>query len=92
MCSLPKEQSTLSRETIQNAFFPELCPFFDLDFFLLSSTRQPSVGTRMRCSCLKTVCKFKCMLAPALSILSPNGHLTIEQKSSQEDIRCKPFT
>ena len=31
MCSLPKVQSMLSRETIQNAFFfSELCPFFDL--------------------------------------------------------------
>ena len=34
MCSLSKEQSILSRETIQNAFFffSELCLFSDLDF------------------------------------------------------------
>ena len=25
----------LSRQTIQTAFFSELCPFFDLDFFIL---------------------------------------------------------
>ena len=29
------------RDTIQNAFFPESCPFFDLDFFL-SSIKHPT--------------------------------------------------
>ena len=33
MCSLSKEQSMLSRETIQNTFFPELCPFLSLTFY-----------------------------------------------------------
>ena len=32
-------------------FFSELCPFFDSDFYPLSSTPQPSSGTRMWCSC-----------------------------------------
>ena len=32
MFSLYKEQSILSRETIQNTSFLELCPFFDVDF------------------------------------------------------------
>ena len=47
MCSLSKEQSILSRVTIQNAFFfLESCPFFDLDFFPLSSTlsRAPALA------------------------------------------------
>ena len=51
MCSQSKEQSIIARETVQKAFFAELCRFFDLDFFPLSRTPQPSVGTRMRCSC-----------------------------------------
>ena len=33
MCALSKEQSILSRETIQNIFFLEFCPFFTLDIF-----------------------------------------------------------
>ena len=32
MCPLSKEQSILSRGTIQNAYFSELCPFFDLEY------------------------------------------------------------
>ena len=42
MCSPSKEQSILSRETIQNAcfFFSELCPYFDLDF--VSSIKHPT--------------------------------------------------
>ena len=39
MCSLSKEQFILSRETIQNAVFSELCPIFDFDF--LSSIKHP---------------------------------------------------
>ena len=39
MCTLPKEQSILSRKTIQ-FFFKELCPFFNLDF--LSSIKHPA--------------------------------------------------
>ena len=39
MCSLSKEQSMLLRETIQNAFFSELCPFFNSKF--LSSIKNP---------------------------------------------------
>ena len=35
MSSLSKEQSKLSRETIQNAFLSELCPFFRLGTFIL---------------------------------------------------------
>ena len=35
MCLLSKEQSILSRETIQNGFFSELCPFFDFRLFIL---------------------------------------------------------
>ena len=49
MCSLSKEQSILSRETIQNTFFSsELCPSFDLDFLscikqdFLSSIKHPT--------------------------------------------------
>ena len=30
-------------------FFSELCPFFDLDIFPLSSTPRPCVGTDIRC-------------------------------------------
>ena len=40
MYLLSKEQSVLSKETIQNAFFSELCPFYDLDF--LSSINHPT--------------------------------------------------
>ena len=40
MCSLSKEQSILSRETIQNAFLTELRPFFELEF--LSSIKHPA--------------------------------------------------
>ena len=40
MCSLSKERSLLSRETNQNVFFSELCPFFDIDF--LSCIKHPS--------------------------------------------------
>ena len=32
MCFQSKEQSILSRETIQHAFFQNYVPFFDLDF------------------------------------------------------------
>ena len=55
MCSLFKEQSILSRETIENTFFlfAELRPVFSTEtFYPLSSIPQPSVGTRMQCSCL----------------------------------------
>ena len=55
MCSLSKEQFILSRETIKSAFFSELCPFFNLDFYPLSSTPQPSNGTPMLCESLKIV-------------------------------------
>ena len=42
MCSLPKEQSILSREIIRKAFFfSELCPCFDFDF--LTSIKHPMV-------------------------------------------------
>ena len=52
VCSLPKEQSVLSRETIQNAFiFRNMALFSTLTFCPVSSTPQPSVGTRMRYSC-----------------------------------------
>ena len=47
MCSLSKEQSILSRETIQKAFFSEFCPFFDLNSL---SSFKPSFGTHIRCS------------------------------------------
>ena len=40
MSSLSKKQSILSRETINYAFFLELCPYFDLDF--LSSIKHPA--------------------------------------------------
>ena len=48
MCSL----SILSRETIQNAFFQNFAPFFDLDF--LSSIKHPMAKRlqHMQCSCL----------------------------------------
>ena len=51
MCSLFKEQSILSRETIHNVFFflQNYALFFHIDF--LSSIPKPSIGTRMRCSC-----------------------------------------
>ena len=32
VCVHYPEQSLLSRETVQNAFFSELCPFYDLAF------------------------------------------------------------
>ena len=38
MCSLSKEQSILSRETIQNEFLSELFPFFDCRLFILYQT------------------------------------------------------
>ena len=53
MCSLSKEQSILSRETIQNAFFHNFAPFSTWAFYPLSSTPQ-SVGTRMRSSCFSS--------------------------------------
>ena len=40
MCSLSKDQSLLSRETIQTAFFSDLCPFFDFNF--LFSIKHPT--------------------------------------------------
>ena len=41
MCSLSKEQSILSRETIQNAFFsPEAYPLFRLKLFILYQALQ----------------------------------------------------
>ena len=53
MCLLSREQSIISRETLQNVFFfSELCSFLTWTFCRLSSTQQPSVGTGMRCSCL----------------------------------------
>ena len=38
LCSLSKEQSILSRETIQNAIFSGLYSFYDLDFILYHGT------------------------------------------------------
>ena len=35
MGSLSKEQSILSRETTQNAFFPQIMPLFQLGLFIL---------------------------------------------------------
>ena len=50
MYSLSKEQSILSRKTIQHAFFSRIMPLFRHRLFiLLSSIPQPSVGTNMRC-------------------------------------------
>ena len=46
---LSKEQSILSRETIQNAFF-RIMPLFRLRLFILYQAPH-IVGTRMRCSC-----------------------------------------
>ena len=40
MCFVSKEQSILSRERIQNAFFLELCPFLDSNFFF--SIKHPT--------------------------------------------------
>ena len=42
MCSLSKEQSTISREVSQSSFFffLELCPLIDLDF--LSTIKHPT--------------------------------------------------
>ena len=56
MWSLSKEQSILSRETIQNAFFFRLVLQFETwTFYPLSSTAQSNVGTCMRCSCIGQV-------------------------------------
>ena len=52
MCSLSKEQSILSRETIQNAFFQNCTHFSTWTFYPLSSIAQTSFDTRMRCSYL----------------------------------------
>ena len=51
MCSLFKEKSLLSMETIQNAFFSfqNYAPFST--FYPLSSIPQWSIGTRMQSSC-----------------------------------------
>ena len=54
MLSLSKEQSILSRETIQNALFSELCPFLTYSFYPLSCTPQRSFGTCIWCSCFPT--------------------------------------
>ena len=63
MCSLSKEQSILSRETIQNAFISELCPpLSTLTFCPLLSTPQASVGTRMKCSCFSETCSTICQV------------------------------
>ena len=52
MCSLSKEKSIRSRETIQNAFFSELCPFFDVDIFDILPTKILTLNSGM-CSLSK---------------------------------------
>ena len=64
MCSLSKEQSILSRETVQNVFFFHI-PFLTLTFYHLSITPQPSTSTRMWYSSVnlklkRLVVTFKC--------------------------------
>ena len=59
MCSLSKEQSIRSRETIQNTFFPlELCPLLDF----LSSIKHPT-AEYWRCSCCTYVTAFHLKLS-----------------------------
>ena len=54
LLSLSKEESILSRETSQVAFFFfRIMPYFSTKTFNpLSTTPQPRVDIRMRCSCL----------------------------------------
>ena len=84
MYSLSKEQSVVSRETIfqKSFFFSELCLFFVFPFHSLSSTPQPSVGTRMRCSCftpcLESFLLFTCILI--FKLLSANSVILEESK------------
>ena len=63
MRSFSKERSALSRETIQNAFFPpEYAPFSPKNFYDPLSTPQLSVGTRMQCTCLLFLQHFQSLL------------------------------
>ena len=52
MCSLSKEQSLLSRDINQSAFFSELCPLFDLDFFFILYQAPHSRPLAPACSAL----------------------------------------
>ena len=62
MCSLSKEQSTLLREIIQNAFFfSELCPFFNFRLFILyqapnSQAFAPTSGALVILECTVKAC------------------------------------
>ena len=51
MGSLFKEQSMLSRETIQNEFLQNYAPILTYTFYPLSSTPHRSIGICMQCSC-----------------------------------------
>ena len=85
-CSLSKEQSILSRETIQNSFFywfffffQKYAPFPIFTFYPLSRTPQPSVGTHMQCfylsflQCFFVVSKKICPIWATLKLLSANA-------------------
>ena len=102
MCSPSKEQSILSRETIQNTFFQNYAPF--LTFCPQSSTPQPSVGTCMQCSCysmtqiiwltlyqMTDVGKLMISLYNIVETTVKKEKLIVTSKMLSPRLRLKPF-
>ena len=58
MFTIQRVIHTIEGDNSKCFFFSELCPVLTYTFYPLSSTPQPSVGTRMRCSCYTVVFIF----------------------------------
>ena len=91
MCSLSIEQSVLSRETIQ-FFFQNYDPFSAKNFYPLSSTQQPSVGTRMRCSCLSSLLVAHLIDAPIRRLVVTGDSTRIQDEAPPGSSVCSAYS